>query len=435
MSKNTKIQWCDSTVNPTMGCDGCELWSKQKKTCYAGILHTRFGGVTKGYAPSFEEITEFPGRMEAAARWPDLTGTQRPDKPWLDWMPRTIFVSDMSDSLSQAVSFEYLRKEIIANVISDDGRRHQWLWLTKRPDRMAQFSDWLTARGILWPPNLWVGTSVTSSSTTNRIDKLLNVGDEHTLRFLSVEPQTERISLEPWLPRLDWVIQGGESGHAARIFEMEWATDLISQCRKHGVAYFLKQLGSLVTRKGRSVTFKDSHASDWSEWPKRLRVRQMPQTRLMGDGEEHEPISAASYLEFILDTLRTCGGVIEAEELAEKVLGAFSPLMSAADHQSVRNRQVPRWKNLVDWAKATGAKKNLLATLKQGKQRYVVLLDADVTDATWLQVVAGVKKHRKPSFQKRCLNCKTYQPLRNKCCKECGVPMPVSTKRRVVLES
>ena len=26
MSVKTKIQWCDSTVNPTMGCDGCELW-------------------------------------------------------------------------------------------------------------------------------------------------------------------------------------------------------------------------------------------------------------------------------------------------------------------------------------------------------------------------------------------------------------------------
>ena len=24
--KSTKIQWCDSTVNPVMGCDGCELW-------------------------------------------------------------------------------------------------------------------------------------------------------------------------------------------------------------------------------------------------------------------------------------------------------------------------------------------------------------------------------------------------------------------------
>ena len=68
MSKNTTIQWCDSTVNPTMGCDGCELWDQKRKSCYAGILHMRFGGATKGYAPSFEEVTLFPGRMAEAAR-------------------------------------------------------------------------------------------------------------------------------------------------------------------------------------------------------------------------------------------------------------------------------------------------------------------------------------------------------------------------------
>ena len=28
MSDKTKIQWCHSTVNPVMGCDGCELWPK-----------------------------------------------------------------------------------------------------------------------------------------------------------------------------------------------------------------------------------------------------------------------------------------------------------------------------------------------------------------------------------------------------------------------
>jgi hypothetical protein len=26
MSQKTKIQWCDSTINPTMGCSGCELF-------------------------------------------------------------------------------------------------------------------------------------------------------------------------------------------------------------------------------------------------------------------------------------------------------------------------------------------------------------------------------------------------------------------------
>ncbi len=51
-----------------MGCHGCEIWGSQRKTCYAGILHTRFGGVTPGYSPSFEKVTLFPGRM-AEAVW------------------------------------------------------------------------------------------------------------------------------------------------------------------------------------------------------------------------------------------------------------------------------------------------------------------------------------------------------------------------------
>ena len=74
MSIKTKIQWCDSTVNPTMGCDGCEIWGSQRKTCYAGVLHTRFGGVTPGYAASFENVERFPGRMAEAAVWTDLSG-------------------------------------------------------------------------------------------------------------------------------------------------------------------------------------------------------------------------------------------------------------------------------------------------------------------------------------------------------------------------
>ena len=164
MSQNTDIQWCDSTVNPTMGCDGCELWNGDTRVCYAGALHGRFAG-RKGWAPRFEEVTLFPGRIAEAARWSDLTGKPRHEKPWLDGYPRLIFVSDMSDALSSTVLFQYLRDEIIVNVTSDPGVRHIWLWLTKRPRRMAEFSCWLAQRGIDWPGNLWTGTSITTQAT------------------------------------------------------------------------------------------------------------------------------------------------------------------------------------------------------------------------------------------------------------------------------
>ena len=276
MSMKTKIEWCDSTVNPTMGCDGCELWSSERKTCYAGVLHLRYGKNNKGFASTFEDVTHYPGRMEKAARWSDLTGTSRPDKPWLNGMPRLIFVSDMSDSLSNNVPFEFLHEEIIANVSSEHGRRHRWLWLTKRPEKMAKFSAWLEERGIAWPDNLWAGTSITSRATTSRIKSLLKVGDDNTIRFLSVEPQVESIDLSKWLAKLDWIIQGGESGAKPRAFDIRWAIDLIGQCNACDVSYFLKQLGSVVHRDGERIVFKDSHARNWMEWPRTIRVRRCP---------------------------------------------------------------------------------------------------------------------------------------------------------------
>lgn len=273
MGIRTKIQWCDDTINPTMGCDGCELWGSIRKSCYAGILHSRFGGVTPGYATTFEDVTLFPGRMKGAARQKDLTDTKRPLKPWLDGLPRTIFVSDMSDALSTAVTFEYLRYEVISNVSEGPGTRHEWLWLTKRPERMAEFSRWLRSRSQAWPRNLWAGTSITTQTTTTRIKSLVDVGDENTIRFLSVEPQVEDIDLSAWLPRLDWIIQGGESGHKARPFDISWAKSLLRQCREHGVPYFLKQLGAVVQDRGRRLTFQDAHAGNWAEWPHSVRVR------------------------------------------------------------------------------------------------------------------------------------------------------------------
>jgi hypothetical protein len=46
------------------------------------------------------------------------------------------------------------------------------------------------------------------------------------------------------------------------------------------VAYFLKQLGSMVFSENQKLRFRDSHAGDWSEWPKEARVRQMPKRLL-----------------------------------------------------------------------------------------------------------------------------------------------------------
>jgi protein gp37 len=275
VSKKSDIQWCDGTVNPTMGCEGCELWNPNNKICYAGILHARRRN-NPGFAKDFNSPEMFPGRVQKAAAWSDLRSIQRPEKPWLNGYPRVIFLSDMSDALSKIIPFDYLEEEIIRQVTTPAGIRHIWQWLTKRPERMAEFSQWLLKKGIQWPENLWAGTSLTTQSTTSRIAPLLQVGDANTIRFLSVEPQWEAINLSPRLPELNWVIQGGQSGKHDHPFDLDWAWDMLDQCKRAEVPYFLKQLGSCVLINGNHVKFKDAHGGDWSEWPTGIQVRELP---------------------------------------------------------------------------------------------------------------------------------------------------------------
>jgi protein gp37 len=335
--KITNIQWSDSTINPVMGCDGCELWATRSQViaelkkvlggmrpdlaelnakidgiarrlqhvnyavlikqvvksfvrddwarkqavndvksilrCYAGILHLYRGGKIAGYAEDFSKPVLFPGRVLEAARWADFRGTCRPDKPWLDGLPRLIFVSDMGDALSRNITFENLLEEIILPVGSDKGSRHVWLWLTKRPARMADFGKWLLQHGGEWPRNLVAMTSVTSRKTLGRIDALRRV--PCAVRGLSVEPLFESVNLS--LKEINWVIAGGASGTGAEPFELSWARDIQKQCRKSGSAFFLKQLGANAVENGTPLKMRDSHGGDWSEWPQDLRVREMPE--------------------------------------------------------------------------------------------------------------------------------------------------------------
>jgi protein gp37 len=275
----TAIHWADSTVNPTMGCDGCELWERDPKgihNCYTGKQHTIYGGSHLGYAADFLEPTLHPGRVAKAAELEDLRGKRRPGRPWLDALLRIIFLSDMGDALSKAVPFAYLYCEVILNVISAAGLRHIWIWLTKRPERMAEFCAWLAERGIPWPSNLWPGTSITQQRfVDSRIEPLLRVGDDRTTRVLSCEPQLEPLDLTRRLAQFDMLIQGGESGSQARPFSLAWARQLKSDCEnvKGGrVAYFLKQLGSNVPE----MKLESWEGGDWAEWPEDLRVRQFP---------------------------------------------------------------------------------------------------------------------------------------------------------------
>jgi protein gp37 len=230
--------------------------------------------------------------MAKAARWSDLTGVVFPDKPWLANYPRIIFISDMGDALSetecilpnseraQGVPFWFLEQEIIENVSSEYGRRHIWIWLTKRPHRMAQFSRSLNRP---WPTNLWVGTSITHPRTLNRVPDLLNVGNDQTVRYISIEPLWEEVSVDSYLKtgKIHWVIVGGESKQPKQethAFDLSWARRLRDECRENGAAFFLKQVGGRVLVDGIDAPgfTRDGHGGDWDFWPADLRIRELP---------------------------------------------------------------------------------------------------------------------------------------------------------------
>lgn len=284
--KSTGIQWTDDTSNPTTGCDGCELWIPGKGgPCYAGNFHeSRLAkAIPTLYDADFRNVRLAPGRLLKTVRCMDLTGLSRPQKPWLNGLPRLIFVGDLGDIFSAAVPFDYLRTEIIDNATSNFGRRHILQLLTKQPARVVQFQNWLAASGTGWPENIWVGTSITGAASKARIKHLKQITT--SIRFLSVEPLVGDPNFtDDELNDLQWVIVGGESNqaeHPAREFRLEWLRDIINRCHRLSVPVFVKQLGSNVTDAlpgptRTVVRLADHHGGDWDEWPGEFRIRDMP---------------------------------------------------------------------------------------------------------------------------------------------------------------
>lgn len=244
MSEKTNIEWCDSTINGSSGCDGCELWTDKVRSCYAGNLQERRFAKTmpEKYAADFKEVRLIPGRFAQAAHWKSLRGTKRPDKPWLDGLPRCIFVGDMGDFLSQAVDDEYLRLELLAAMTSEKGRRHFWMLLTKRPSRLLKLA--LSWGGL--PNNCMAMTTVTGCAGAEaRLRALCAIPCRW--RGVSAEPLLGPVELpESAMQKIHLVIAGGESGGEARPMHPRWVRSLATQCVVHGAPFFFKQWGCWV---------------------------------------------------------------------------------------------------------------------------------------------------------------------------------------------
>jgi protein gp37 len=326
----TDIEWCDSTLNAAMGCDGCELWRPSQGVfrCYAGALTNRYAGKNKGFPEAFDKPALFLSRLDDAMRWPDLTGTDRPDKPWLNGLPRIIFLDDMGDTFTESLPIDWLLRPYGPMVcpqghfgarvqrLTDDTivctrcqvewsprsplqimseTPHQYLMLTKRPSRMAELSR--QAGGL--PRNVWPGTTVTGPANLKRVDHLVQV-EGGGPRFLSIEPLLDAMDIRRSIDPLGitWSILGGESdqrGQPARPCDLTHVRNGISQCREAGVSTFVKQLGSRIRTgfsEGHELGWRlldekpgggwwdwkprDGKGADWTNWPDDLKVREMP---------------------------------------------------------------------------------------------------------------------------------------------------------------
>ena len=74
------------------------------------------------------------------------------------------------------------------------------------------------------------------------------------------------------LPKLDWLVAGGEAGPRARPCEEEWLLDLRDQCAATGTRFFMKQTGTVLARR-LGLTGK---GEDWDELPPAYQVREYP---------------------------------------------------------------------------------------------------------------------------------------------------------------
>jgi protein gp37 len=269
MGITTGIEWCDSTLNLQMGCDGCELWIPKLKIkkCYAGKL-TQLRAGQKGYPPAFERPAIFPARLAEAERWPNLRGTVRPDKPWLNGLPRLIFLDDMGDTFTESLPLDWLA-EFLPRMAA---LPHIVILLTKRANRMHEFS-----RAHPFPPNFWLLVSVTSAANYNRIPQLLSVRGGSVLG-ISYEPAWGAVDFSPWLPlhafgrRSGWIIGGGESGAGAKPSQPDWFRCVRDQCVAAGVPFFFKQWGRFAPVGQTMVPSKLDQGRmldgrEWSQFP------------------------------------------------------------------------------------------------------------------------------------------------------------------------
>ena len=113
-------------------------------------------------------------------------------------------------------------------------------------------------------PHIWLGVSVESQRfAESRLPPLLSLPVE--THFVSAEPLLGPVDLAKWLPDLQWVIAGGESGSNYRPMDLDWVRVLRDQCVESAVAFFYKQNANFRPDQDRVLDGRT-----WDQYPQQL---------------------------------------------------------------------------------------------------------------------------------------------------------------------
>ena len=255
----TAIEWTDSTWNPVAG---CSIMSSGCTNCYAMQMAYRLE------AMGVDKYTGLTRKSGARSVWKGVVHEDRKALSIpISWKkPRKIFVNSMSDLFHPEVSMDF-----IADVwrVMADTPRHSYQVLTKRPDRMAEFTRAWDG-GVL--DNVWLGTSVEDAEVVDRIDQLRSVPAK--IRFISFEPLIGPVgSID--LSNIDWAIVGGESGPRARPIKEPWIDQIHAACKRYDTAFFFKQWGAWGKdnkRRSKKQNGRTYRGKTWDEMPRDAHV-------------------------------------------------------------------------------------------------------------------------------------------------------------------
>ncbi len=258
MGTTTTIRWTDKTYNPWIGCQ--VVTEAECGDCYA-----------KRWA--HRHHLDVWGPLTTSAR--HLTKTGRDPLTWnaqaaSEGRRFKVFCASLADVFEPHPDVAQARLRLWHLI--EETPCLDWQLLTKRPKFIKRLvpAAWLTH----WPAHVWIGTSVgIQAAAAKRIPYLVEI--PAPVRFLSCEPLVEPVTLLPWLAngRIDWVICGGYSGAEHRPMELAWARALKAECDAGGVAFFMKQLGTVYAKEHGLRNWK---GEEIAEFPEDLRVQSFP---------------------------------------------------------------------------------------------------------------------------------------------------------------